>query len=133
MPQRLKLSTMNEKRLKMSRCGQFKSLWHSRLGQSFLLVLSCHQGMVALLRGYNNLRPKLVGLVASILALPLLLMEWIHAVVKASIRPVLWIAILFFIILLIILQFFSFSLSNNPCPQLSSYFYFFLLSYEKSY
>jgi hypothetical protein len=38
MPQLLKLSTMTEKRLKISRCGQFKSLWHSRLGQSFLLV-----------------------------------------------------------------------------------------------
>jgi hypothetical protein len=40
MSQRLKLSTMTEKRLKMSRCGQFKSLWHRCLGQSFLLVLS---------------------------------------------------------------------------------------------
>jgi hypothetical protein len=41
MPQRLKLSTMTAKRLKMSRCGQFKSLWHSRLRESFLLVPPC--------------------------------------------------------------------------------------------
>jgi hypothetical protein len=27
MPQRLKLSTMTKKVLKMSRCGQFESLW----------------------------------------------------------------------------------------------------------
>jgi hypothetical protein len=46
MPQRLKLSSMTEKRLKMNHCGQFKSLWHSRLGQSFLLVFGRNE------RGY---------------------------------------------------------------------------------
>ena len=38
MPQQLELSTMTKKRLKMSCCGQFKSLWHSHSGQSFLLL-----------------------------------------------------------------------------------------------
>jgi hypothetical protein len=50
MPQRLKLSTITEKRLKMSRCGQFESLWHSRLGQSFLLVNQDQQLLLTILK-----------------------------------------------------------------------------------
>jgi hypothetical protein len=38
--------------------------------------------MVAVLWGHNNLRPKSVGAVASILALPISPMGWIHAAGK---------------------------------------------------
>jgi hypothetical protein len=57
---------------------------------------------VALLRGHNGTRPKSVGVVAGILALPLSPMEWIHVVGK-TFGPLLWVAVLFFNVLLVIL------------------------------
>jgi hypothetical protein len=60
--------------------------------------------MVALLRGHNNLGPKSVGVVASILALPILPVGWIHAVGK-TFHPLVWLAVLYCIVLLFILQF----------------------------
>jgi hypothetical protein len=60
--------------------------------------------MVALLWGHIGPRPKSVGVVAGILVLPLSAMEGIHAAGK-TFRLLMWIAILFFIVLLVILQF----------------------------
>jgi hypothetical protein len=40
--------------------------------------------VVALFQGYNNTRLELVGVVAGILALPLLLMGWVYVVGKKS-------------------------------------------------
>jgi hypothetical protein len=42
--------------------------------------------MVAVLRGHSNPGPKSVGVVAGILALPILPVEWIHAAGK-TVRP----------------------------------------------
>jgi hypothetical protein len=66
-------------------------------------MLSCHQGVVALLRGYNYTRLESVGVVASILALSLSPMGLIHAIGKKSFHSFAFLILLIIIVSIILL------------------------------
>ena len=79
------------------------------LSPRLAILPSGHEGFF---RGHNNSRLELVGVVASILALPLSPMGWIHAIGKMSFHSFAF-QYLFIIIVSIILLFFLVSTKQN--------------------